>query len=282
MSRLFSSFARALGNSLLPRVLGMSLLPLLVMALAALVLGWLFWSSAVAAMNAALQSSHVVGWLDGRLAPDGPGGLTALLAPLLVAALATPLIVLAVLVLVSMMMTPALTRLVAGRRFPGLEASHGASRLGSLAWSAGALLAALAALLLTLPLWLIPPFVLVLPPLIWGWLTYRVMSFDALSEYASAAERRAILKQRRWPLMLIGIICGYLGAAPSLVWASGVVFAALFVALVPLAIWIYTMVFAFSSLWFAHYCLQSLSELREAAPPALLPAANANPQGAAS
>jgi hypothetical protein len=46
------------------------------------------------------------------------------------------------------------------------------------------------------------------------------------------------------------------------VWASGVLFAAAFVILVPLAIWIYTLVFAFSSLWFTHYCLAALQALR--------------------
>ena len=139
--------------------------------------------------------------------------------------------------------------------------------------------AALAALVLTLPLWLIPPLVLILPPLIWGWLTYRVMSFDALADYASADERRAILKSHRWPLLAIGVLCGYMGAAPAVVWASGVLFAALFVVLVPLAIWIYTFVFVFSSLWFAHYCLDALVQLRavQPVPPPAPPPAGALP-----
>ncbi|MCL1961362.1 MAG: EI24 domain-containing protein [Desulfovibrionaceae bacterium] len=268
MNRVIQSFVRALGYMLLPRVIGMSLLPLLLMVVAALGLYWLFWDGAVAAVHAALQSWPVVSWLDGKLSVDG---LAAWLALRLVAALAAVLIVVASLALVSMMMTPALTKLVAGRRFPALERRHGASLLTSIASSAGALLAALAALLLTMPLWLIPPFVLVLPPLIWGWLTYRVMSFDALADFASADERRAILRQYRWPLLVIGIVSGCLGAAPSVVWASGVVFAALFVVLAPLAIWIYTLVFAFSSLWFAHYCLNALQLLREAEPPAAAP-----------
>jgi hypothetical protein len=34
------------------------------------------------------------------------------------------------------------------------------------------------------------------------------------------------------------------------------------VILVPLAIWIYTLVFAFASLWFAHYCLAALERIR--------------------
>jgi hypothetical protein len=37
------------------------------------------------------------------------------------------------------------------------------------------------------------------------------------------------------------------------------------------AIWIYTLVFAFSSLWFTHYCLAALQQLR--ATPAVAPPA---------
>jgi hypothetical protein len=42
--------------------------------------------------------------------------------------------------------------------------------------------------------------------------------------------------------------------------------------LVPVALWVYTLVFAFSALWFAHFLLAALAELRqEAPPPAPLP-----------
>ena len=53
-------------------------------------------------------------------------------------------------------------------------------------------------------------------------------------------------------------------------WASGWFFAAAFPILIPVAIWIYTLVFAFSALWFAHYCLAALEQLRSAraVPPA--------------
>jgi len=57
-------------------------------------------------------------------------------------------------------------------------------------------------------------------------------------------------------------VTGLMGAAPSLVWASGALFAAAFVVLVPIAVWLYTLVFAFSSLWFAHFALAALAELR--------------------
>ena len=65
----------------------------------------------------------------------------------------------------------------ASRRSSGATAP---ASLQSLAWSLGCTLVALVALVASLPLWLIPPLVLVVPPLIWGWLTYRVFSFDVL------------------------------------------------------------------------------------------------------
>jgi hypothetical protein len=151
---------------------------------------------------------------------------------------------------------------VAKRRFPQLEKKHGGSLLTSVVWSLGSTALALLALVISLPLWLVPPLILLLPPLIWGWLTYRVMAFDALSEHASREERREIFRRHRMWLMGIGVLTGYLGAAPSVVWASGALFAAAFVILVPVAIWIYTLVFAFASLWFAHYGLAALEKLR--------------------
>jgi hypothetical protein len=135
--------------------------------------------------------------------------------------------------------------------------------LASIVWSLGSTLLAVVALVATLPLWLVPPLILILPPLIWGWLTYRVMSYDALADHANREEREQLFRENRLPLLGIGVLSGYLGAAPSLLWASGAMFIAMAPIVVPLAIWIYTLVFAFSSLWFSHYCLAALEQLRK-------------------
>jgi hypothetical protein len=153
-----------------------------------------------------------------------------------------------------------------------LARERGASWVGGLFWALGSLLMAGLALLISIPLWLVPPLILVLPPLIWGWLTYRVMAFDALADHASQDERRELFRRHRLPLLAMGLLTGYLGAAPSLVWASGALFAAAFVILMPLAIWIYTFIFALSSLWFIHYGLAALQQLRAAAATAPQPA----------
>jgi hypothetical protein len=204
-----------------------------------------------------------MGSMTGWMQSFGMGDLKAVLAPLIVIFAVTPLIVVLSLMVVSLLMAPALTLLVAKNRFPSLERKRGGSLLASLWWSLVSTLLALVALVVSVPLWLIPPLILILPPLIWGWLTYRVMAFDALAEHANTEERREIFRRHRISLLGIGLFCGYLGAAPSLIWASGVLLVAAFVVLVPLAIWLYTMVFAFASLWFAHFCLAALHLLRE-------------------
>jgi len=245
-----------------PRVIVLSLLPLGLMVLMAALFGYFYWDATVAWTREALDAWPLLAsfwaWI-GRLFS---GDVTAVVAPMVVVIAATPLIVVVSLLVVSGLMAPALTRLVAERRFPALEQKKGASFVGSMFRSLGLTVLALLALVVSMPLWLIPPLVLVLPPLIWGWLTYRVMSFDALSEHANPEERAALLRAHRLPLLGIGVLCGYLGAAPSIVWASGMLFVAAFLVLAPLAIWIYTLVFAFSALWFSHYCLDALAQLR--------------------
>lgn len=266
MKLLFDSFWRAALYCLHPRVIALSILPLVLIAALAVGLGYFFWDMALDWVRSGLDSwsmlESIGAWLQGL----GVGNLKSVIAPLIVIFAVTPVLVLLCLLAVALMMTPSLTTLVAERRFVGLERKKGGSLLLSLGWSLGSSLLALVAMIVSMPLWVIPPLVLVLPPLIWGWLTYRVIAYDVLCVYASADERRAIFKQHRLMLLSIGVVAGYVGAAPGVVWASGAMFAVGFVFLMPVAIWLYTLVFAFSSLWFAHYCLAALDKLRLNAP----------------
>ena len=262
MSRLIDSFWRAAVYCLHPRVIALSFLPLIIMTVASLGLGYLYWNDAVDMLRTQLDSYQLVNsmsqWLEGL----GLGNLRLVLAPALLLFLAIPVIVITSLLFVAVLMTPAMVSLVGERRFATLERRQGGSLAASLVWSLASTLLACIALVLSFPLWLVPPLVLVLPPLIWGWLTYRVMAYDALAEHASADERRQIFKEHRWSLLSIGVISGYLGAVPSVIWASGAMFVAMAPILVPVALWIYTLVFAFSSLWFAHFALSALQQLR--------------------
>jgi hypothetical protein len=271
MRDLIDAFWRAAMYCLYPRVIVLSLLPLLLAAGLAVGLSLLYWDAAVAGARAALDGLGFLTIVFDWFASIGAEGVRDALAPVLVVAVAVPAIVVVSLLLVAVLMTPALVTLVAKRRFPTLERKRGASMLYSVAWSLGCTILAVVLLVASMPLWLVPPFVLVLPPLIWGWLTYRVMAFDSLAEHASAEERRALLREHRMPLLSMGIVAGYMGAAPSLLWAAGAILLVLAPVVIVVAVWLYTVVFVFSALWFAHYTLAALERLRrerESAPPA--------------
>ena len=267
MNLFLDSFWRALAYCLRPRIIALSFLPLLLMIGLSVAVIYHFWDPAVAGVHDWLIQWALLEGLLRWLESVGVGNLRSVVAPLLVLMLTLPVIVILSLLVVTWLMTPSIVSQVVQRRFAGLERRHGGSFWrGMLLGIVSSLLAALA-LLMSMPLWLVPPLVMVLPPLIWGWLTYRVMIYDVLAEHASREERDEILRRHGFWLLAIGVLTGYLGAAPGMVWAVGamaVVFAPL---LVPLAIWIYTFVFVFSALWFAHFCLAALATLRAESSP---------------
>ncbi len=261
--RLFlDSFWRALAYCLMPRVMALSLLPLAMLLVLSVSWGYFYWSATQDWVREMLNSWQVLQSMMDWLQSHGAGDFQGVMVQLVVIFAITPVLVVVSLLAVSLMMTPALVDLVVHRRFAHLSLKRGGSAVTSLVWTLGSTVAAVLAMLISLPLWAVPPLMFVLPPLIWGWLSYRVMVFDALLSHASREERMAIGRQHRGWLLCIGVLTGYLGALPSLVWASGALFAAAFLLLIPLAIWIYALVFAFTSLWFTHYSLGALEALR--------------------
>jgi hypothetical protein len=195
----------------------------------------------------------------------GLESVRAVLVPLIALFLLLPLMILTALVFVGTMAMPAITKFVGQRAHPELEQRHGGSFWGSAWISLRSFVVFLVLWIVTLPLNAIPPLTFIVQPLLWGWLTCRVMSYEALAEHASAAERREILRSRRWPLLMIGTIAGAMGAAPTLLWLGGALTIVLFPLLAALSIWLYVLVFVFSGLWFQHYCLDALLQLRRAA-----------------
>lgn len=259
MHAVVVAFGRAVLSQLHLRMLLLTVLPFL----ASLVLwGVALW----------LGLQPMIDWLHGWFADTGSfatagemlgwfglGALNTVLVPLLAMWVLLPLMILTALVFVGMMAMPAIVRHVGGRWYPALEKRRGGSMLGSL-WLAFYSFILFAFLwIVTLPLSLFPPLTFVVQPLLWGWLTYRVMAYDALAEHASREELRDTLRRHRWPLLLIGTITGAMGAAPTLLWLGGALSVIFFPLLAAGAIWLYVLVFVFTGLWFEHYCLHVLA-----------------------
>lgn len=267
MRNMADSFWRAVAYCFHPKVIFLSLVPLILMMVIVMGLGALYWDAALQSVRVWMDASSTLDWAWLWLERMGLMSLKSVVPPLLLIVAVTPLVVVMSLLAVSFMMTPALVNMVADRRFVQLERKRGGSMLQGVAWSLLSVVLALGALVLTLPLWWLPPMAMVMPALIWGWLTYRVMTYDVLADHASRAERLELMRRYRFQLLVMGVITGLMGAAPSLVWASGALFVAAFVVLIPIAVWIYTLVFIFSALWFVHFLLDALSQVR-AEPPA--------------
>ena len=104
--------------------------------------------------------------------------------------------------------------------------------------------------------------VAILPPLVWGWLTMRLMSYDVLAIHASSDERDALMREHRWTLLGMGVVSGLLGAVPTFFWATSAMAFIFFPIVSFFALWIYSIVFIFSALWFAHFLLNALNDYR--------------------
>jgi hypothetical protein len=197
------------------------------------------------------------------LASLGLGFLKTLVVPLAAMLALLPLMIITSLLFIGVGAMPAIARHVSRTQFPGMERKEGGSFLGSLGVNLSGIVVFALLWILTLPLYALAPLALVVQAVLWGWLSARVMSYDALSIHASLEERRTIMRTRRRPLLMIGIVSGLLGSLPGVVWIGGALLSVvLFPVLAVLSIWLYLIIFIFTGLWFQYYCLQALADLR--------------------
>jgi hypothetical protein len=259
------AFGRGLASQLSPRILLHTLLPFF---LATLLWGGLLWLGLQPIIDAIKQyfaenDGYAVSgtWLTLL----GLAALKTVIVPLIAIWALLPLMVVTVLMFVGTMAIPAIVRHVASRHYPALERRQGGS-FAEKAWVAlSSLLIFVALWIITTPLCALPLVGFVIQPLLWGWLSYRVIAYAVLADYADAEERRVLLRRHRWPLLAIGVVTGILGVAPTLLWLGGTMSIVLFPVFALLSIWLYVLVFTFSGLWFTHYSLASVGKYRIAA-----------------
>jgi len=68
--------------------------------------------------------------------------------------------------------------------------------------------------LLTIPLWLIPGFSLLIPLLLMGWLNRRTFAYDALSMHATVGEWQEVRSRRKFSLFMLGLTMALLAHIP--------------------------------------------------------------------
>jgi hypothetical protein len=262
MRSIVVAFGRAVLSQLHYRMLMLTVLPFV---LSVVIWGVVLWQGLQPLMDW-LQNYFVENdgfrIAGGTLDWIGMGAIKTIIVPLIAMWVLLPLMILTALIFVGTMAMPVIANHVGSRSYKKLDARKGGSFLGSLWMSASSFVVFLVLWIVTLPLSLFPPLTFVIQPALWGWLTYRVMAYDALADYADADERKIILRTHRWPLLLIGAITGAMGAAPTLLWLGGPLSVIFFPVLSAGAIWLYVLVFIFTGLWFQHYCMDALTRYR--------------------
>jgi hypothetical protein len=267
-AEVVASLARAISGFLNPRVWWLTVAPFVMSAAIWGLILFAGWERANAWVRGFLAQWPALDGVERAIAFIGLGGLHMVFAPFLIIAVAIPLIVATILLLIGVTSMPAVIAHLGRRRFAHLDTLRGGSLLGSIGYGSWSTVIFLVLMIVTLPLWFVPPFLAIVPPVLWGWLTYRMMSYDALALHASADERRTLLRRHRVPLLVIGIACGLLGAIPAFLWATSIIAIVLFPVIALISVWLYVVIFVFSALWFGHYCLRALEALRAQTPPA--------------
>lgn len=263
MKLLFNSFWRALAYCLRPDVLIFLLVPWLVIT--AVTLGWcyFYWKPYLQLMREWVGERENINLILNWLANSG-FNLRSAFPALLLIFMMVPVVMVFTLLLISHMVTPVLVDLVRVRRFLKLDARRNVSRIQHFAWSMWHVLLLFVSLAVAAPVSiLIPPLGFLLLPVLGGWFSTRIIAFSVLVHHASKAERLLIFNRHETPLISIGMFAGYLGLVPSLVAGSVAWLSADFTVWVPTAIGTYVLIAVFSSLWFSHYCLSALQDVRK-------------------
>ncbi len=140
-----------------------------------------------------------------------------------------PLVYLTALFILSVFGMQEMVEHVASHSFPGLERRRGGGAVGS-AWNGVvALVGMIALVVVTLPLWLLPPLWPVVPLVIFGWVNQRLLRYDALAEHADRQERALIFRARRGHLCLLGVLLALLAYVPLLGFVAPVLFGLAFI-----------------------------------------------------
>jgi len=263
MRAVLNAYGRALRAQFGRKMLLMSVVPLLMSVVLWGALLFFFMQPLIDAVQT-LFLDH--GWFQasgGVMRSLGLGMLTSLVVPFVAMLLLLPLMICTSLLFMGVAAMPAIGRHVGLRAYPDLEKKHGGSLAGSVVVNLVGVLVFCVLWLLTLPLYFVAPLALLVHALLWGALTSRVMTYDALADYATRHERE-LLRQRHWRgLLLIGTVSGAAGALPGIAWIGGALLSVvLFPLLALLSLWLYGVIFIFTGLWFQYYCLHALTLLR--------------------
>lgn len=237
---IWQAFKRAIASQFHPRMIAALLLPFAIALVGAIILLWLFWDPLTAWMDEAVSSSGLFNTVDGWFLAIGLFSMKIWLVPIMAAGMLLPMAGILGLVIAAIFIMPIVLRHLENRQYKGIK------RQGKNATAIGAWNAVWVGFLfclgwvVTMPLWLFPPLALLLPLFWWAFAVNKMLKVDAIIEHASPVERKLLWRRHYKRLWIIAVILSLINLVP------------LFWFIMPV----------FSSLVYAHFCLQSIVDLR--------------------
>jgi len=234
------AFRRALVSQLHPKMLLAILMPFIIMLLGAILLVWGFWTPLTDWLNLQSADWGVINTVDGWLVAIGLFSIKLYLIPLLAAGILLPMAGILGLVIAAIFVMPIVLGHLDRTHYQGLQRNGQHATIVS-GWNAFWVVCLFAVgWLVTLPLWLFPPFAVILPLFWWAFAITRMLRVDAIVEHASPDERRYLWKRHNRQWWLIGACLALVNLIPPA--------------------WLIMPVF--SSLVFAHFGLEALRQHR--------------------
>lgn len=241
MASVGQAFRRALVSQLHPKMLFALFLPFIIALLGGIVLLWAFWAPLTAWLSGEAANWGMLTTVDQWMLGIGLFSLQAYLVPLLAIAILLPLSGILGLVIAAVFVMPLVLRHLEQREYRGLiRQGQMSTALGiwNAVWVGGLFVIGW---LLTMPLWLFPPFPILLPIFWWAFAFTRMLRVDAVIEHASPVERRIIWKRHNRKYWVMGLILSLINLFPPA--------------------WLVLPVF--SALVYAHFSLEALRQLRQ-------------------
>ncbi len=214
MTEVLKAYGRALKSLFTPGILWHLLWPTVLAVVLWIAVAWLSWDTVGATIERLFVEVSWLNWLQVRWESSALAG--AIFVKVVLGLLLIPLIYGTAMFIVAVFALPLMLDRVAAKDYPELERRNGGTLAGSVGNALLAVVVFLVGWVVTLPLWLIPGMIIVLPVLLSGYLNYRGYSYDALSAHAGAEELDAVLAGERSGLYLVGVVAGLLAFVPVL------------------------------------------------------------------
>jgi Etoposide-induced protein 2.4 (EI24) len=227
-----------------PKMLALLIGPFFLSLVVWAAIAWFVWDPLTARLGQFFFDGGWLAQLNQWIVSIGLPAPKSWLVKFMTFMLLLPLMFVTAMVLTSILAMPAVIRHLQ-------EGQYGSvTRLGKLAVMASvgnslvSLLIFTVGYLCTIPLWFIPPLILIVPWLWWGWLNSRILRLDSLLEHATLEERVELIKLHKTDYRLLGLAVASLNFLPPLFIVAPV----------------------FGALSFAHYSFNALQQYRNQNP----------------